>query len=531
MHARSVVRRLVFVLVPTLLLIVLPAPAALAAPPTITGFAPQSGPVGTTVVISGSDLTGATSVTFFNNVEASFTPDSDTQVTAIVPAAATDGKIKVTTPGGTATSADPFDVTASGLPTITSFAPPSGPVGSLVLITGTNFTGASAVKFGNKAAADFDVDSSTQISATVANGTQSGPIQVTTPGGTATSDTDFVVAAAGSPSISSFSPNSGAPGTLVTINGTNFTGANDVVFNLTDATNFTVVNSTQITATVANGTTTGFIKVTTPSGTATSATKFTVPGTPEITSFSPTSGGPGTSVLIQGNNFTGATSVRFNNASSTFTVDNPNRITAIVPNNATTGPIGVTTPNGINQSTTNFTVVTPKITSFDPVKGPWGTTVVITGVGFTGATAVRFDGTGAASFSVDSSTKITARVANGTETGRITVTVPSGTLTSSEDFVVQHLRTISLSLGGSLNASGRVVCVDGSTACAAGVAVKIQRRIEGVWKTVGTGSTDGAGNYSIHVPDKAGKFRAVASKTSLPNGDRCPRAKSSVVLN
>jgi hypothetical protein len=530
MRARSVCRRLVFLLVPTLLLLVLPAPAALAAPPTITGFAPQSGPVGTEVVISGSDFTGATSVTF-NNVDASFTPDSDTQVTAIVPAAATDGKIKVTTPGGTATSADNFDVTASGLPTITSFAPPSGPVGVLVVINGTNFTGASAVKFGNKAAADFDVDSNTQISATVDNGTQSGPIQVTTPGGTATSSTDFVVAAAGSPAISSFSPNSGAPGTLVTINGTNFTGATDVVFNLTDATSFTVVNSTQITATVANATTTGFIKVTTPSGTATSATKFTVPGTPDISSFSPTSGAPGTSVQINGSNLTGATSVRFNNASATFTVDNPNRITAIVPSNATTGPIGVTTPNGINQSTTNFTVVTPEITSFDPLRGPWGTTVVITGVALSGATAVRFGGTNATSFTVDSSTKITARVANGTVTGRITVALPSGTLTSSEDFVIQHLRTISLSLSRSLRASGRVACEDGTTACAQSVPIKIQRRVDGEWKTVGTGSTDGAGNYGIHVPDKAGKFRAVASKTSLPNGDRCPRAKSSVVLN
>jgi hypothetical protein len=256
-----------------------------------------------------------------------------------------------------------------------------------------------------------------------------------------------------------------------------------------------------------------------------------VPGTPEITSFSPTSGAPGTSVQINGSNLTGATSVRFNNATATFTVDNPNRITAIVPSNATTGPISVTTPNGTNQSTTNFTVETPEITSFDPVKGPWGTTVVITGVALTGATAVRFDGTNAASFTVDSSTRITARVANGTETGRITVTLPSGTLSSSEDFVIQHLRTISLSLSGSLTASGRVVCVDGSTACAQGVPVKIQRRIEGVWKTVGSGTTDASGNYSIHVPNKDGKFRAVASKTSLANGDRCKRVKSTVLIN
>jgi hypothetical protein len=97
--------------------------------------------------------------------------------------------------------------------------------------------------------------------------------------------------------------------------------------------------------------------------------------------------------------------------------------------------------------------------------------------------------------------------------------------------VIQHIRTISLSIGGSLRASGKVVCTDGSTACAQSVPVKIQRRIEGVWKTVGSATTDAAGNYSIHVKNKAGKFRAIAPKTSLANGDRCKRAKSTVVIN
>src|SRR2546422_11415619 len=77
-------------------------------------------------------------------------------------------------------------------PTITSFAPTSGPVGTPVTITGTNFTGASAVRF-NGTSANFTATSSTSISATVPSGATTGPLSVTTPGGTATSTNNFTV--------------------------------------------------------------------------------------------------------------------------------------------------------------------------------------------------------------------------------------------------------------------------------------------------------------------------------------------------
>jgi uncharacterized protein DUF4082/Big-like domain-containing protein/IPT/TIG domain-containing protein len=160
------------------------------------------------------------------------------------------------------------DQTAS--PTITSFTPAGGTVRKVVTITGTGFTGATTVSF-NGTAAQFRVDSDVQIRAMVPAGATSGPITVSTPGGTATSSTSFKVR----PKINGFSPTSGPVGTTVTIVGSGFTGAILVRFNTTSAV-FTVVSSTKITATVPAGATTGRISVLTSGGSAFTPSSFTV---------------------------------------------------------------------------------------------------------------------------------------------------------------------------------------------------------------------------------------------------------------
>jgi len=81
---------------------------------------------------------------------------------------------------------------ASTLPSISSFTPTSGPVGTSVTITGANFTGATAVKF-NGTTASFTVNSATQITTTVPTGATTGTLSVTTSGGTATSSSSFTV--------------------------------------------------------------------------------------------------------------------------------------------------------------------------------------------------------------------------------------------------------------------------------------------------------------------------------------------------
>lgn len=77
-------------------------------------------------------------------------------------------------------------------PTITGFTPTSGRVGTVVTITGTNFTGVSSVKFGTLTAT-FSVVSSTQIRATVPKRAKTGKITVTTKTGSVTSTGSFTV--------------------------------------------------------------------------------------------------------------------------------------------------------------------------------------------------------------------------------------------------------------------------------------------------------------------------------------------------
>jgi plastocyanin len=141
-------------------------------------------------------------------------------------------------------------VSSTPPPTVTKLSPNNGPVagGSSVTITGTNFTGATAVKFGSASATSFKVNSATSITA-VSPAESAGTVNVTvaTPTGTsAISSADHFKFA---PTVTNLSPNSGshAGGTSVMVTGTGFglgTTATRFKFGSTAA---TAVNCTSIT--------------------------------------------------------------------------------------------------------------------------------------------------------------------------------------------------------------------------------------------------------------------------------------------
>ena len=107
----------------------------------------------------------------------------------------------------------------------------------------------------------------------------------------------FVLSGDGLPSISLFSPASGAAGTVVTITGSNFAGVTAVRFNGFEATTYTIDSLTQITATVPTTATTGLVTVLTSRGIVNSSTNFTIVQSPMLISQLYGAGGDSGSTL------------------------------------------------------------------------------------------------------------------------------------------------------------------------------------------------------------------------------------------
>jgi YD repeat-containing protein len=163
----------------------------------IVQFTPSSGPIATTVTISGTGFstTPSQNTLTFNGVAATVTGATATQLVATVPSGATTGTIAVTTPSGSASSGSPFTVTSSSnAPTITSFTPTIGTAGTSVTITGTNFqtTATNNRTMFNLRHAAVTSSTATTISTAVPTLAGSGRISVHTPFGGAVGDDFFI---------------------------------------------------------------------------------------------------------------------------------------------------------------------------------------------------------------------------------------------------------------------------------------------------------------------------------------------------
>ncbi|MBX5465972.1 MAG: IPT/TIG domain-containing protein [Firmicutes bacterium] len=174
-------------------------------------------------------------------------------------------------------------------------------------------------------------------------------------------------------------------GTSVTISGLGFTGATTVYVGSSLITTFTVApDGTAITFTTPPGLGTVDVRVGNDaaiSGTGV-ADQFTYNGTsvlaPQVTSVTP-SGGPaagGTSVVIGGSGFTGATAVLFGSTPAAhFTVVSDSKITATAPPGSGTVSVTVVTANGVSSAGPNstFTYITPLSTLTRTLSAGWNT--------------------------------------------------------------------------------------------------------------------------------------------------------------
>ena len=333
-------------------------------PPSIAAVSPNTGPVGASVTITGTNF-GATqgaSTVAFNGAPATPASWSATSIVVSVPAGATTGNVIVTV-NGVASAGVSFTVTTTPpppppTPAITNLSPTSGPAGTSVTITGTNFgaTQASSQVTFNQIPASITGWSATSIVAIVPANVTSGNINVVvTVNGIASSGVPFTVLP--TPAITNLSPASGPTGTSVTVTGTNFgatQGPSTLAFDGAAVTP-TAWGATSITFTIPAAATTGNVIVTV-NGISSNAVQFSVLPVPVITSLSPTTGAVGVPVTITGTNFGAPTgTVTFNNTAAAPTAWTPTSIVLPVPAGATNGNV-VVTANGVASAGKPFTV-------------------------------------------------------------------------------------------------------------------------------------------------------------------------------
>ncbi|WP_395369183.1 beta strand repeat-containing protein [Streptomyces tubercidicus] len=404
--------------------------------PVVTSVSPAQGAPagGTNVTITGSGFTGATKVKFGPN-GTNFILVSDTQITAKTPPGTGTVQVTVTAPTGTSTQSVFF--TYAQAPVLTSLSPTSGPTsgGNVVTLNGSNLAGATSVKFGSNSAVIL-TNTATQITAIAPAGPPSSVnVTVTTPGGTSNALT-YTYIAIPAPVLTSLSPTSGptSGGNVVTLNGTNLTGATSVKFGSNSAVILTNT-ATQITAIAPAGPPSSVnVTVTTAGGTSNAlAYTYIAAPAPTLTSLSPTSGptSGGNTVTLNGSNLTGATTVLFGPSPATILTNTATQITVSAPPG--TGPVNVTaTTAGGTSNALTYTYAAasvPVLSSLSPTSGPTsgGNVVTLNGSNLAGATSVKF-GSNSATILTNTASQITVSAPAGPPSSvSVTVTTAGGT--------------------------------------------------------------------------------------------------------
>jgi len=423
--------------------------------PVISNFFPQSGASPTVVSIEGANfVSGGTTVVFSGvSTRVSATYIASTEVSVTVPAGAGNGPITVITSAGTNVSTNNF--LASDLPSIASFSPTVGSNGTTVNIFGGNFFSGSKVKFGSVTAGSVSIVSTTEITATVPSGAVTGPITVSTTNGSATTTSNFLTGSG--PIITGFSPAMGAVNSSVSLDGLNLSSVTAVTFNGVSEYLAGESGGTNLQVDLINNPGTGPIQVMTATANFTTSTNFTNTSAPFVTDFNPVAGPAGTTVTIDGLNFTGTPTVKFGSTTASSTLTGVGtQISATVPSVSTGNyAIEVTTSSGSFTTSSNFLVTGPGpvIASFTPTNGVRGTSVTLTGANFADLTSVKFNGVTASYQSGASTYELTATVPTNAASGLITVTGSGGTGTSPSLFYLQPWITSLSTNGGIVNAN------------------------------------------------------------------------------
>jgi hypothetical protein len=338
------------------------------------------------------------------------------------------------------------------LPTLKNFSPTSGPIGTNITITGDNIVSSYSYNTLKVYFDDYLASSSYgsgSITATVPQSVteQKLTVSVEIDGNKMVLPGEFTLTA---PTVSSLSALSGLPGSVFSIFGTNFSNNSYYAPNGLAVTvggvpaSFSFVSSGQLNVTIPSNLPVGTYKVAVKSGPFTvEATQSLAVQAMSVSSFSPASGSVGKEVTIQGlfvangyyQVYFGAASTNAYNVTSTS-------LKANVPYGANPGAvkISVQRDNQTAQSSSDFTILAPSISSFTPANGVSGTAVTISGSGFSPYSynnTVRFGSTNATVLSATESTIIAVVPSNLNQGAmKISVITNGQTVISSSNFTV-----------------------------------------------------------------------------------------------
>ena len=429
--------RVVTALVLTLSLVLVMAAPAMAGDVLAT-FTPLSGPVGTTITVTGTGWTGNETITGVGNVTVgsanatySLTVLNGNLTGTITVPAVTGGLKDIVITGNvtTKTSSDAFTVTAAA----TGFSPITGPVGHVIRVNGTGWVaseGITATVGGETAEDTLTVDGDGALTgnitvpavtgglkAIVITGTASGPVN---------SPSAFTVTAA----ATGFTPATGPVGTVIAVTGTGWVASEAItatVGNVTAEDTLTVNASGALTGNItAVPALAGGAKAIVITGATTAPVtfgNFTV--TAAATAFTPATGPVGTVIAVTGTGWVESEAITATvgnvTAEDTLTVAASGNLTGTitVPAGLAIGAKAIVVTGNVTTAKTfgNFTVTAAA--TFNPVSGPVGQVIAVTGTGWTGNETIA--GAGNVTVGGGNATAYTLTVASGNLTGNITV--------------------------------------------------------------------------------------------------------------
>lgn len=359
-------------------------------PSVIYGIVPTHGVVGDTIEIRGRGM-NAQNVHFAPGIPATIILDGSgaRTVRVVVPVGATDGAITIrnnindkelilTTP-------QDFLI----YPNIAEMTPLSGYAGIAVTLSGHNFSPVAEdniVRFNGQQAVVTKATTN-ELLVTVPTGVTTGPVSITV-NGRETPGPVFTATSEGTPIVLAMSPRSGSAGSRVQLDGINFgeTAAGNTVRFAGNATATIIsASATQLVVEVPPQAITGLVTVTKDGKTGVAPT-YTINSValPFLTSVSPASARPGSSITVKGGNFNAVAGLVLsteNNERFTVSAVTATEFVAMVPQNLIPGDYSLFVIQGGRASNTiPFEVAgNPVLQSIDVTEGTPGTIVTITG--------------------------------------------------------------------------------------------------------------------------------------------------------